>query len=218
MWHDLSQLFHGEMPRSSKLAAPEFETLRDVHEDGVNIQRYSVPTHIGTHMDAPLHFIPDGRSIDDFPPSKFAGQGVVLDVSTDVAEEITLDDIGAGREAVEVGDIVLFYTGWAEKYGQEDYDPHPWLADEVADWLIEMDVKFIGVDTITPDLPGPKRPDGWDEFPIHNRLLAEEVLVAEHLGNLKHLVGSRLQIHAFPIKIKGGDGAPIRIVASVLEE
>lgn len=213
MWHDLSQPFHEEMPRSSALPAPEFETLLDIDEDGANIQYYSVPTHIGTHVDAPLHIVQGGRSIDEFPLDRFYGEGVIVDVSTDAPEEIDLADVEEAPGDVREGDIVIFYTGWASRYGEDDYDPHPWLADEVAEWLIDMDIPLIGVDTITPDLPGPKRPEGWDAFPIHRSLLGAEVLIAEHLGNLEPLAGSRVEIQALPIPIAGGDGAPARIVA-----
>lgn len=216
MWYDLSQPFHGDMPHSIALPAPEFETVSDVSESVANVQRYSVPTHIGTHVDAPLHFVEGGRTIDEFPLEKFAGEGVVIDVSRDEAEEISLEEVKAADGDVRSGDIVIFYTGWEEKYGTDDYDPHPWFADEVADWLLDRDVKMIAVDNITPDLPGPMRPDDWTEFPIHRTLLGEEVLIAEHLAGLEPLAGRRVEVQGFPIKIRGGDGAPARFVAREL--
>jgi kynurenine formamidase len=216
MWHDLSQPFHGDMPHSVALPAPEFETVSDISEERANVQYYSVPTHIGTHVDAPLHFVEGGRTIDEFGIDKFSGEGVVLDVSRTEAEEISLADVKAADGEVQANDIVVFYTGWYQKYGTDEYDPHPWLADEVADWLVERDVKMIAIDTITPDLPGPMRPDDYSAFPIHRTLLPEEILVAEHLGNLEHLTGQRLEIIGAPIKIRGGDGAPARFIAREL--
>lgn len=213
MWHDLSQPFHGEMPRSAELPAPEFETVRDVSEDGLNVQYYSVPTHVGTHVDAPLHFVEGGRAIDEFPLEKFAGDGVVLDVSTDEPEEITLADVEAAEGAVRPDDVVLLHTGWAGKYGTDDYQPHPWLATEVAEYFVDVGPKLVGLDVVTPDLPIPMRPDGWQEFPVHRTMLAEEVLVAEHLANLEQFVGERVEVMGLPIRILGGDGAPARFAA-----
>lgn len=213
MWHDLSQPFYGEMPYSDALPAPEFETIKHVDDDGINVQYYSVPTHIGTHIDAPLHFIEDGKSIDEFPLSKFSSEGVVLDVSTDEPREITMSDIEAADGSVQTGDIVFLYTGWDEKYGTDAYDPHPWLAEEVAEYFVDIAPKLVGLDTITPDIPVEQRPEGWLEFPVHRTMLGEEVLIAEHLANLKPFVGERIDVVGFPIKIQGGDGAPARFAA-----
>jgi kynurenine formamidase len=213
MWHDLSQPFYGEMPHSEELPPPEFETVRDVETDDINVQYYSVPTHIGTHIDAPLHFIEGGRSIDEIPLSKFTGEGVVLDVSTEEPREITLDDIEAADGDVRSGDIVFLYTGWYEKYGTDAYDPHPWLAEEVAEYFVEVGPDLVGVDTITPDIPVTMRPEGWLEFPVHRTMLDAEVLIAEHLANLKPFLGKRIDVMGFPMKIRGGDGAPARFAA-----
>lgn len=48
------------MPHSGAVSSPAFETVLSVKEDGVNVQYYSAPTHVGTHVDAPKHFIADG--------------------------------------------------------------------------------------------------------------------------------------------------------------
>ncbi len=216
MWHDLSQPFYNGMPGlGSEHPDPEITPIITHERDGASIQNYSIPTHVGTHVDAPLHFFEDGKTIDDYPIGKFMGEGVILDVSQDSPEKITVDNIPA-KDLVQPDDIVVFYTGWDEKYGTEEYDPHPWLATEVADWLIEQGVKMIGIDTITPDQPRAYRPEGWDEFPVHNTLLAEEILIAEHFANLEPLAGSRVQIHSQPIIISGGDGAPARVIAKQL--
>lgn len=213
MWHDLSQPFYGEMPHSEAIPSPEFATVLDVAEDAINVQEYSVPTHIGTHVDAPLHFVEGGRSIDEFPIERFTGEGVVLDVSKDEPAEVTLDDVEGAAGDVRPDDIVLLHTGWYEKYGTDDYDPHPWLAAEVAEYFVDVGPKLVAVDNITPDVPGPMRPEGWMEFPVHRTLLAEEILIAEHLANLKPFLGERVEVMGAPIKIRGGDGAPARFVA-----
>jgi kynurenine formamidase len=216
MWHDLSQPFHGKMPHSDELPPPEFETVRDVAEDDINVQHYSVPTHIGTHVDAPLHFVEGGRAIDELPLSKFSGEGVVLDVSKEAPEAVTVADVEAADGEVREGDIVLLYTGWYEKYGTDEYEPHPWLAEEVADYFVDAGPDLVAVDVITPDIPVPHRPEGWLEFPVHRTMLAEEVLIAEHVANLKPFLGERIEVMAMPIRIQGGDGAPARFVAREL--
>lgn len=213
MWIDLSQPFSGEMPHAEALPAPEFETLRDVDEERINIQYYSAPTHVGTHVDAPRHFITEGKTIDELSLDRFAGEGVVLDVSKDEPVEITVYDVETTAGAVRDGDIVLLYTGWEDKYGTPEYDPHPWVSEDLAQWFVDKKVKLLGVDNITPDIPGPHRPEGWLEFPVHRTLLGNGVLIAEHLCNLAPLTGQRLEIQGLPVPIDGGDGAPARFVA-----
>lgn len=213
MWIDLTQPFSGEMPHAASMPKPTFETLRYVEKDGVNVQKYSAPTHVGTHVDAPRHFIEDGRCIDELSLDRFAGEAVVLDVSKERPEEVTVEDVESAVGEVRADDIVLLYTGWEEKYGTPEYDPHPWLSVDLASWFVDREVKLVGVDNITPDIPLPHRPDGWTEFPVHRTLLEAEVLVAEHLTNLGPHTGQRLDVQAFPLKIVGGDGAPTRFVA-----
>lgn len=214
-YYDLTQPFHGEMPHSAALPSPELETLRRVEDEGTNVQRYSAPTHVGTHVDAPLHFVPDGTTIDEIHLERFAGAGVVLDLERDGPEEISLAAVQAAAAdigGVEPGDIVFVRTGWGRHFeDDETYQRYPWLADDVGEWLLEREVKLLGVDTISPDRPRAMRPEDWDAYPIHRTLLPEGVLIAEHLY-LEEVAGQRLELFGFPMKLRGGDGAPIRMV------
>jgi kynurenine formamidase len=213
MWIDLSQRFSGDMPHPPSVPAPEFETVKRVEDDDINVQRYSVPTHVGTHVDAPRHFVEGGAMIDELPLDRFAGEAVVLDVSTPEPNEITVDDVERAEGTVREGDIVLLSTGWQEKFGTPAYGTHPWLSVDLAEWLVDRDAKLVGMDVLTPDVPSPRRPEGWTEFPVHRTLLGDGVLIAENLTNLAEHAGERLHVQAFPVKIRGGDGAPVRFVA-----
>lgn len=217
MWHDLSQPFYQEMPHSDKLPAPAFETVRRVSEDHINIQYYGVPTHVGTHVDASLHFVDGGRSIDDYPLERFSGEAVVLDVSKERPEEITVEDVESAAGDVRPDDIVLLHTGWDEKYGTSAYQPHPWLAEETAEWFVDVAPKLVGLDVLTPDIPVPHRPEGWLAFPVHRAMLGAEVLIAENVANLEPFLGQRVEVYGAPIMIRGGDGAPARFAARVPE-
>ncbi|MDL5363862.1 cyclase family protein [Halalkalicoccus sp. NIPERK01] len=212
-WIDLSQDLYDGMPHASVHPKPSFETLTCVADDGINVTQYTAVTHVGTHIDAPRHLVEGGRTIDDFEVGFFAGSGVVVDVSRDEPTKISLEEFQSAPGDVKPDDIVLIYTGWCHKYGNDNYDPHPWLSTKLAKWLVERDVRLVGIDTITPDLPGLFREEEWNKYPVHRTLLGNGVLIAEHLGGLDAVAGERLAIRAFPLKIRGGDGAQTRIVA-----
>ncbi|MFB6172167.1 MAG: cyclase family protein [Haloarculaceae archaeon] len=216
MWYDLTQPFHPEIPHSTALPSPELETLTCVEDDGSNVQRYAAPTHVGTHVDAPRHFVPGGATIDELPLDRFAGPAVVLDLGRDGPGEIPLADIEAAAEAaggVRQGDVVCVRTGWGAKFtDHEAYQRYPWLAPEVADWLLDRGAKLLAVDTISPDQPRAIRPAEWDAYPHHRTLLPAGVLIAEHLY-LEDVAGERVELFGFPMKLRGGDGAPVRFAA-----
>lgn len=220
MWFDLTQPFHSEVPHSTALPSPELETLKRVEESGSNVQRYAAPTHVGTHVDAPRHFVPGGATIDELPLERFAGPGVVFDLGRDEPGEIPLDDVQAAADAaggVSQDDIVCVRTGWGAKFDDDGaYQRYPWLASEVADWLLDQGAKLLAVDTISPDRPRAMRPEEWDEYPHHRTLLPEEVLIAEHLY-LEEVAGERVELFGFPMKLQDGDGAPVRFVGRVAE-
>lgn len=217
-WYDLTQPFHPEIPHSRSLPSPEFETLKHVEEDGGNLQRYGAPTHVGTHVDAPLHFVPGGETIEELSLEQLAGPGVVADVGRSEPGEIPLSDLEAAVEeagGLKRGDILLVRTGWGAHFDDEDdetYQRYPWLASEIADWIVDRGVKLLGVDTISPDEPRVMRDDDYDEYALHRTLLPEGILIAEHLY-LEAVAGGRFEIFVFPMKLQGGDGAPVRVAA-----
>lgn len=211
-WVDCSQPFDSDAEHGST-PPPELEEVASVADDGVNVQWYGASTHTGTHVDAPRHFIADGATIDDLGLDRFAGQGVVLGVERDAPEALDADALAAAEGSVVDGDVVLLRTGWGDHYGTPEYARYPWLTADAADWLLARDVKLLGVDTRSPDRPRSMRPDGWDDYPVHRRLLSAGTLLAENLRLPRSLVDERVEVQGFPVNVRGGDGAPARFVA-----
>lgn len=215
-WVDLSQPMYEDMPR----AVPESEVcftpqLLPTGPPGtkVRITNVLLSTHVGTHIDAALHFLPDGKAIEQYPVDAFVGPGIVIDARREGVVPVTLAEIEAMNPDVREGDIVFFCFGYGRRFGTEEYRDHPYLGDDLAVWLAERGVKMVGVDTTTPDLGGKHRPPDYP-YPVHMTLLPRDILIVEHLGpRLEELAGRRVEINAVPLPIRGGDGAPAPVIA-----
>jgi kynurenine formamidase len=109
----------------------------------------------------------------------------------------------------------MLYTGWDEKFDSPDYNLHPYLSVDAAEWMVKKGIKMLGIDCITVDLPTPLRPKGFD-FPVHKMLLGNDVLIAENVTNLGSIVGKQTRILALPLRVKGSDAGHARIVAEIL--
>jgi arylformamidase len=211
-WVNLSQPFYNGMPYPDSFPIPQIKKLHKLEKDRVNVTEYKFTTHIGTHVDAPSHFIKNGPNIDDLPLDSFMGEGVVIALRKKPLSLITKEDLLNHQNLIKENDIVILHTGWDQRYGDESYHDHPYLASEVAEWLVSKKIKALGVDFTTPDYPIKLRSEEFN-WPIHHILLKNNILIIEHLANLSSLDNQRVFINAAPIMIKGADGAPARVIA-----
>ena len=209
-WTDLTRPFDEHAEHSLALEDPRVETLGDVERDGANVQRVTFATHTGTHVDAPLHVLAGGSTIDRTPLSRLVTRGVVLGVDADEARPVGLEDL-RGFGGLRDGDAALFSFGWARHAGTDRYHRYPWLSTDLADRLVERDVALVATDTLSPDEPRELRDEG-DPYPVHRRLLGAEVPVVENLADPSALVGERVEVVCLPLKLRGGDGAPARVL------
>jgi kynurenine formamidase len=195
-----------------------------VDKDGYSIHALSCSSHVGTHIDAPSHFITDGATIDQLPPSAFILPALVLDVSHKKAREcISWDTVEPIADRIRPGTAVLFHTGWSRYWGSGGRCfEHPWLAADVAERLVALGVRLIGVDTMSPDQsPLPDGSDAHDfDFGVHRAILGAGGLIVENLTNLDALLDAQKREHrsevivsVLPLRIVGCDGSPVRAVA-----
>ena len=177
----------------------EIKEVGSIEKDNYLEHQLCLPTHIGTHIDAPAHMIRGGKLLSDYPISKFIGDGVLID-ARDGYGVIDL------KQSVSPGSIILFNTGWDKKSSSPEYfTDFEQMPEPVADWLIHQKPKMIGLDVSGPD---------FDPLPIHKKLLAEDILIIENLTNLNQLQGLDFEVIALPIKLEL-DGAPARVIARV---
>ena len=199
-----------KIPQAPDVAMEPIQEL--AKGDSSNITLITMASHIGTHMDAPCHFIPGAKSIDQMPLESFTGPVVTVSVQRGASEAIPLSDVA--QAGISEGDVVFLHTGWAAKFGTPAYDRHPYLSVDLANFLVQKKVKMLGVDCVNVEMPIGDRPADYTR-PIHHTLLGAEILIIENLTNLEAIAGKRARVFAFPIKYKGGDGAQTRVVAEL---
>lgn len=195
--------------------------------------KYTAEEHGGTHIDAPVHFAEGKETLDEIPIENLIGPAVVIDVSKKaLSDPDYLIGVGDFTEWEAVNgkipekSIVLLNTGYArywpdrvkymgtDKKGQEAIkDLHfPGLDPEAALWLIrQRDISAIGLDTPSIDYGQSKL------FESHRMLFKENIPAFENVANLDKLPAKGALVIALPMKIKGGSGGPLRIVALVPE-
>jgi arylformamidase len=214
-WTDLTHRLTEELSRSPAFPKPVFRHLLKMPEGNANITEMQMVVHHGTHVDAPRHFMLDGPAFDEIPLERLYGPAVVWRIEKGPLAVITPADFEAARPQLRPGDMVLLDTGWAQHVNTEAYEDHASLSNDAAQWLVDHRVKLLGVDFSTPDLTAHRRPAGFT-WPVHQILLSNGVLVAEHLANLRPLANRRVEAMFLALPIAGSDGAPARVLARPL--
>ena len=217
--HDLTRQLRPGIPTYPD--DPEFELHRfaEVEADGYQATEIWMSSHTGTHVDAPAHTESGGRPIDAYPPEAFHFDALLVDVTgKGPREAITRTDLqqALSRVAPEdafTADMVVLRTGWADNWETGWYDDHPYLTGDAAAWLADNDY-HVGIDALSVD-PTPtanSRPDEPDGVPAHHALLGDGKFIVENLCNLGALP-DWFRLEAYPLPVKGGDGAPARVIA-----
>jgi len=192
---------------------------------------FSAAEHGGTHIDAPVHFAENGKKLDELPLTQLIGPAIKIDVSDKAAANrdylISADDIKnweAQNGKIPEWSIVLLQTGfgkyWPDKKGYLGTDHRgpdaikelhfPGLDPAAAKWLVEnRKIKAVGIDTASIDY------GQSTEFGSHVSLMTNNIPAFENVANLDKLPAKGFHIFALPMKIKGGSGGPLRIVALI---
>ena len=206
---DLSQPTYHNCPGYPGNPLVKVELLRFITRDTCNMELLTTTTHSGTHVDAPLHLLEDGKSITSYDVEDFVGPCDVLDLTgKGRGEEISLDDIKKRLPRIEPGNIILLATGWGEKraFTKEWVHDSPWLGESAAEYLAKSGIKGIGVDHFSIGTTDPAL-----DLPCHLTLLRAGIWIAEDLFIPREVVGkSSLFYVGVPLRLIGASGAPVR--------
>jgi kynurenine formamidase len=210
---DLSMPLDERTPFYPGDPAPRVCAATTIAADGFNVSRLEIGSHSGTHCDAPLHFLEDGMPLDALPLERFAGPGVVVDVTgLEPRTPIGWDRLEPCAERLGPGALVLLHTGWDAHRVTEAYFDHPFLDGDACTELLERGVRTIGIDAINLD----ETPAGeldLARFRCHAQISAAGGVIVENLVGLGLIDFADPLISVFPLHIPGGDGAPARAVA-----
>jgi len=208
---DMTHTITPDIPVFPGDPSPAFSKLATLTKDGYRVTGLSLCSHTGTHMDAPSHFLPEGRTLDEMPMSQFSGRATVLDVSGE-GPVITEDFLQSNYDAIYCADYILFYTGWEERWGAGNYmeDTFPVPDEAAARYLVSRGLKGVGTDAPSVDrLTGPQ--------PVHTTLLKSGEVILESLCLRKVRGRKDFLFFALPMKFQNADGAPIRAFAELRE-
>lgn len=191
--------------------SPTFEPLHLLERDGLRNTVVTLSLHTSTHIDAPSHFIADGKTIDEIPVDRFHRPGIRIDLTgCPPGAAIGLSDLeAAGFDASSSRDaIVLLASGWTDQAWTtpELYGGNPYLAPDAAQAVAAAGPSAIGLDFAV---------DAGRPWPNHTVLLGAEVLLIENLVGIAALPPDGFTVFAFPLRVAGENGAPARVVAEL---
>ncbi len=218
---DLTHKLEPEVPSWDGNIGFELSAVVDYKDctppDLFRIQKIKCGLSMGTHMDAPAHVIPDGRTIDKLKIEELVADCLVIDVSKDsnssyMVMPSVINEFESKHGKIKPNDFVLFYTGWSEKWSQRDkyHNGHkfPSVHKDTAKLLVERNISGLGIDTFSTDT-------GVDGFPVHNVILGADKYLVENVANAKDLPATGAKIYILPMKIKDATEAPIRLIAKI---
>lgn len=210
---DLSWEFTADTPIYPGDPEPSVTVATTLENEGYNLSTLVMGTQTGSHVDAPYHFSNEGATIDQMELDFFLGDAIVVRVTDKKVEEaITMEDIEPYKEQITPGKIVLFNTNWYKKRGTEEFFHHPYVNGEVAHYLVEQGVRFIGIDTINADQTG------GTEFPVHDLFSEKRLMIGENWAYFDRIDFENPYIIAIPMKVVGCDGSPVRAIAVEWED
>ncbi len=209
---DLSHPMSPDMPVYPGAPSPSFQNTATIENIGFCEMKMSFFSHTGTHMDAPAHMIPEGRTLDRFPAGHFFGPGLVLGVSGFAGRRIPVSFLAGHEDRIGDVDFLLLRSDWSRYWGDAQYyEGYPVLSPDAARFLRGFRLKGVGVDMISAD------PPGLDDLQVHNILLGRDILIIENLTDLDLVPDGRFLFSCLPINIANADGGPVRAAAIVGE-
>lgn len=189
----------------------EIEPMGTIDTVGRNTARILLGSHSGTHMDAPRHFVEDGDTIEALDINMLWGEASVIDMrhKGNQGDVVELEDV----KKITVSERMIFVFGWYHNWKTDKYyKSFPYFSVDAVNYLIDNGMKFMAMDTPSPD-DGSAISSREDDSPNHKILLNKKIVMVEYLNNTDELSpDKKYEIAAFPLKAMGSDGCPARVL------
>ena len=205
---DLTLTVSEKIPTFPGSPKPHFIEWETIPKNGYNLELLFLSTHTGTHIDAPFHFVKNGKKIHEIAPERLVNEAVLIKVGKNSNRSISKTDIQNFEQKngkIENGSTVIFYTGWQKNLNKEFYfTKNPGLSVSAAKYLASKKINMVGIDSPSIDL-------GTDsKFSVHHVLAKNNILIVENLANLGMIKSNNFHLITSPLKLKNATGSPIR--------
>ena len=205
---DLTLTVSEKIPTFPGSPKPHFIQWETIPKDGYNLELLFLSTHTGTHIDAPFHFVKNGKKIHEIAPERLVNEAVLIRIGKNSNRSISKTDIQNFEQKngkIENGSTVIFHTGWQKNLNKEFYfTENPGLSVSAAKYLVSKKINMVGIDSPSIDL-------GTDsKFSVHHVLAKNNILIVENLANLNKIKSNNFHLITSPLKLKNATGSPIR--------
>ena len=210
---DLSHTLENGMTVFPGLAKPKFKETYTIENNGFKETDIHILTHTGTHIDCPAHMVESDVTTDTVDLNLFYGEAFVADFSyKKTGDKINVADLKKYEKQLKSHKIILIYTNWDKFWNSDAYfESFPYLSIDAVKYIVEKGIHTIGLDVISIDAIDAVK------YENHYIALGNNVVIVENLTNLELLISKSFIFSALPLKIKDGDGSPVRAVAIIDE-
>lgn len=204
-WLDVSVPIYAGMVHFPDNPSIEIDTIMHVERGDIcTLSRLTMGSHTGTHIDAPIHFLPGGTGAEDVPLEHLIGPARVIEIKDPnavKAEELRAHNLG-------IRERLLFKTANSERCWKTSQFVSDFIsiAENAASYLASLNTLAVGIDYLSAGSPE-----------THRTLLGAGVVIVEGL-NLTGVSQGRYELLCLPLKILGCDGAPARVLLRVFDE
>lgn len=208
-WIDITRTLSNGMVHWPGDPPFHWKRVQDITGPGTgNLSEIHTGVHIGTHIDAPLHFIAGGQDIAEVALDRLCGPASVVEITSEA--DVSVEDLEAAE--IPAGDRVLLKTSGGALWDQPEFsESFVGVSGDAAMWLVDRGAPAVGIDYLSVD--------GFHsrEHPAHYALLANGVIIIEGL-DLGQVEPGRYEMIALPLKIAGSEASPARVIIRPLEE
>lgn len=213
---DLSHTIHPNIPTWDGSCGFRSHIEAD-YDEGYCAMHYDLIAGIGTHMDAPSHFDPQGDHIADIDTEKLVAPLCVIRVNSETFPDILItpqnvNDFEQRHGKIPSGSLVAADTGWSKHWNNPNKYRNkmhfPGFSSESIELLLKRNIVGIAIDTLSPD-------GGNLQFPVHHLLLKKGKYIIENVAHLDKVPDAGAWAIALPVKIQSGTEAPCRFIALI---